>query len=183
MDQTQADRIRRYVRRTAWFRYKLSAEIADDISQDILVLVWKLFPDALPPERWISRATHLKCLMMFRAESRRRRREQEFARRRALLAPSGSGARRERRLDLKLALESFVGASLGDDFDPGGRSLAELAKSCGLPAGTLYRRIWDFRRRRRRSTRTEADGSKPEGAPYSGRAAFGSSRQRRTTAS
>lgn len=112
------------------------------------MLAWRTFSREPPPERWILRTTHLRCLMLFRAETRRRGREQEYARREAARA-SGAG-RIERALDLRRVLEEIIGNPLGPGFDASGHSLAELSLRHRIPVGTIYRRIWE--RRHREST-------------------------------
>lgn len=153
MDKTGADRIRRIVLRTAWLRHRIDAGRAEDIAQDVLVLAWRTFARRPPPERWISQTTHLKCLVLFRAESRRRQREQEYARR-EIARGTGVGIRRDRAIDLRRALEQLVQQPLGPEFDPGGGSMLELARRCGVPPGTLYRRVWERRHARAVERRT-----------------------------
>jgi hypothetical protein len=146
VNQAGADRIRRIVLRTAWLRHRVGAALADDIAQDVLVLAWRTFSTQPPPERWILRTTHLRCLMLFRAETRRRRREQEYARREAARG-GDAGLRRDRALDLRRALEELVGGPLRPQFDSSRHSLSELSLQHRIPIGTLYRRIWQRRQR------------------------------------
>lgn len=160
MDRVQANRIRGFVRRVAWLRYGLAPDIADDICQNILLLVWKLFPMAPPPMKWIARATHLECLRMFRTEGRRRQREVEFARRQGLTF-LGRTRSIERKLELKFALERALGHSLRHS-ELTGSFVADLAAAYGVPKGTLYRKIWELRKIGLSPPRSRAGGRKPD---------------------
>src|SRR5258708_6374175 len=144
MDKAQADRILRIVRRVAWVHHRVQTADADDLGQAILVLVWKLFGDRDPPALWVTRATHLQCLRLFRSETRRRRREAEFVRRQRL-ASGVDELSRAQRMDLKLAVENLVGQPLDLGSEISAVTLAELAATYGIPRGTLYRRAWDLR--------------------------------------
>ncbi len=136
MDTAQAERIRRIVRRVSWTHHHVRSSDADDLAQAILILVWRIFGELDPPAVWITRATHLQCLMMLRRRRRRHEREKEFARRR-LLARTETSAAREQRLDLKIAFEELLGSPIGDELDPAGETLAEIATRHEVAPGTL----------------------------------------------
>lgn len=146
MDPEIARNIVGFIARLARRRYGLVPDDCEDLAQEVLIAFWKKFPKQEPSLPWAARAMHLTYLQSLRAESRRTRREAEFVRRRAA-SQRDEVAAQDLRLDLLTALGRLVGRDplpAGDDY---GANLREIARQSGIPVGTLYRRLWEGRKR------------------------------------
>jgi predicted RNA polymerase sigma factor len=140
------DQIRTYVRQTAKYRFGFEDSTAEDLAQEVLIAVWKRFSDRLPPRPWVVRATRFECLRRLRTRGRRKKREAEYVR--AQLARRESETTKgQDHLRLIAFLQRCLPGVISDERIEGSSGrLSKLAQEYQMPAGTLYRRVWEARR-------------------------------------
>jgi len=137
-----------YLPQTAWLRRLASALAAGDDADDVVQEVWEraLKERAIPraPRAWLATVARNVSNAHIRADVRRRRREASAA------SPTEGSPTPEDALAKRESLDRV--AILVDDLDEpyratvlqhyfGGQSLAEIARTTGVPAGTVRWRL------------------------------------------
>jgi RNA polymerase sigma-70 factor (ECF subfamily) len=118
---------------------------ADDLVQESWIAAWQRQPDASRPLRgWLTKVVRDLAGMKRRSEQRRAAREADTHDARAAAAPDELLERmRLHRLlvDLVLDLDEPYRSTIIAHFVED-RTLASIAKSLGIPAGTVRKRLW-----------------------------------------
>ena len=119
---------------------------ADDLVQESWIAAWQRQPDASRPMRaWLTKVVRDLAGMKRRSEQRRAAREAVTDDARAPAAPDEllEQMRLHRRLvDLVLELDEPYRSTIIAHFVEG-RTSASIARSLGIPAGTVRKRLWE----------------------------------------
>ena len=119
---------------------------ADDLVQETWIAAWQRQPDASRPMRaWLTKVVRDLAGMKRRSEQRRAAREAVTDDARAPAAPDEllEQMRLHRRLvDLVLELDEPYRSTIIAHFVEG-RTSASIARSLGIPAGTVRKRLWE----------------------------------------
>jgi RNA polymerase sigma-70 factor (ECF subfamily) len=119
---------------------------ADDLVQEAWITAWQRQPDASRPMRgWLTKVVRDLAGMKRRSESRRAAREAITDDARAPATPDEllEQMRLHRRLvDLVLELDEPYRSTIIAHFVEG-RTSASIARSLGIPAGTVRKRLWE----------------------------------------
>lgn|SRR5262245_41044827 len=141
------EELRAYSERIARHRFGLDPQAAEDTSQDVILAAWRKLGDQEIHPGWVAQATRFECLKRLRGRVRRIQRETEYGR----LFETVESPRTEQREVVLSVLEGLLGHLPSDLLDRSGGSLVGVARTCGVPPGTLYRRIWQARRKKKLS--------------------------------
>jgi RNA polymerase sigma-70 factor (ECF subfamily) len=119
---------------------------ADDLAQEAWIAAWRRQPDADRPMRaWLTKVVRDLAGMKRRSESRRAAREAITDDAQAPATPDQllEQMRLQRRLvDLVLELDEPYRSTIIAHFVEG-RTSASIARSLGIPAGTVRKRLWE----------------------------------------